>query len=207
MNSLSSSGPLRENRLLAALPPDVYEGLLPQFEPVELVMRQVLFERRQPISHVYFLRSAVASLLAIMDDGTVVEVATVGNEGLVGLPSFLGAQASPLQAFCQIPGSALRVEASRFRELAEVTGALNSLLRRYTQALFNQIAQAAACNRAHPIEERCARWLLMTHDRAVGDTFPMTHAFPRADAWRAARHGHGRGGHAAAGRLIAYGVA
>src|SRR3954451_18243372 len=106
MNSFSPSGPPRENRLLAALPPAVYEGILLHLEPVELAMRQVLYQRRTPISHIYFLCSAVASLVAIMDDGTVVEVATVGKEGLVGLPSVLGAHAGPLQAFCQIPGSA-----------------------------------------------------------------------------------------------------
>jgi CRP-like cAMP-binding protein len=177
MNSFSPFGPPRENRLLTALPPDVYEGIRPHLEPVELAMRQVLYQPRKPISHVYFLCSAVTSLVAIMDDGTVVEVATVGKEGLVGLPAFLGAHASPLQAFCQMPGSALRMEASRFREIVERTGALNSLLHRYTQALFNEIAQAAACNRVHPMEERCARWLLMTHDRVAEDTFPLTHAF------------------------------
>jgi CRP-like cAMP-binding protein len=177
MTSRAPSGPPRENRLLATLPPAVYEAVLPYLEPVALSMQQVLYTPSTPISHVYFPRSAVVSLVVIMADDTRVEVATVGNEGLVGLPAYLGGYISPLQAFCQIPGSAWRTEAGQFREMVRRNEVLNNLLQRYTQALFNQISQAAACNRAHPIEERCARWLLMTHDRAVGDTFPLTHVF------------------------------
>jgi CRP-like cAMP-binding protein len=112
-----------------------------------------------------------------MEDGTVVELATVGNEGMVGLPVFLGGDTMPLKAFVQIPGDAMRMKADVFKDSVNQGSPLHGLLQRYTQALFNQVAQSTACNRVHSIEERCCRWLLMTRDRVESDGFPLTQEF------------------------------
>jgi CRP-like cAMP-binding protein len=183
-----------ENRLLAALPGSAYERLLPALEPVSLSLRQTIYEAEQPIEYVYFVRVGVISMVSVMQDGTIIEVATVGNEGMVGLPVFLGADTIAMHAFVQIPGAAMRMKATALREEVRNGGALAALLQRYTQALLIQIAQGAACNRVHSIEERCARWLLMTHDRVGADEFPLTQKFlsqmlgaRRASVNRAAR--------------------
>jgi CRP-like cAMP-binding protein len=111
-------------------------------------------------------------------EGRAVEFATVGNEGFVGVAPLLGVESMPTRCLSQIPGAASRMEAGAFRAAQDANPAFRALLLRYTLALLNQIAQTAACNRAHPIEERCARWLLMTHDRVNGDKhFPLTQEF------------------------------
>lgn len=166
-----------KNRLLAALPTEEYQRLLPKLETVPLNFKQILYDINEPIEYVYFPNNAVASLLTIMENGDAVEVGTVGNEGMVGLPVFLGADRIPGQAFAQVPGDGMRMRADVFkREVVQGTPLFN-LLQRYTQALFNQISQSAACNRLHSIEERLCRWLLMTHDRVGEDYFPLTHEF------------------------------
>lgn len=105
------------------------------------------------------------------------EVATVGREGVVGLPVFLGTDSTAGTALSQIPGTASRITADDFRQLAHPGTVLHDLLHRYIQALMVLMAQNGACNRRHPIEQRCARWLCMTHDRVTGDTFPLTQEF------------------------------
>ena len=130
-----------------------------------------------PIHGVYFPRTAVCSLLTPLADESPVESATVGCEGLVGVPVLLGAQTSHTQALTQIPGTAARVDAGRFREwLATADGALPLFLR-YAQVLLEQTAQSVACNRKHEMDERCARWLLATRDRVGADAFLLTHEF------------------------------
>jgi CRP-like cAMP-binding protein len=138
---------------------------------------QRLHEADGPISHVYFPRSAVASVVARMDEGGTIEVATIGNEGVVGLGSYLGDGSSPMEVFVQIPGEAVRMNASAFRHEIRTGGALRDGIRRYAQALLTQVGQSAACNRVHAIDERCARWLLMSHDRIVGDEILLTQEF------------------------------
>ena len=164
------------NRLLASLPQAAYAQLLPQLEPVTLVLRQVLAEPGEPIGHVHFPTTAVVSLLTVLERGTAVETATVGNEGMVGLPLFLGTDRAPGKAVCQVAGTSLRLPAAAFRTAA-ADGPLHARLHRYTQALFTQVAQVVACNPVHLIEARCARWLLMTHDRVGTDRFPLTQEF------------------------------
>jgi len=169
--------PPSENRLLAILPPDVLSRLQPHLEPVALAFRERLYAPNEPISQVYFPCGAVISMILPLEAGTVVEVATVGNEGMLGLPAFLGTGSIPGEAFCQIPGQALRLRAQTLRQQTAGGGPLHDALLRYTQGLMNQISQSAACNRVHSIDERCARWLLMTHDRAGSDHFPLTQEF------------------------------
>jgi CRP-like cAMP-binding protein len=165
------------NRLLAALPREEWDRIRPRAERVRLELREVLFEPNRPMSHVYFPEDGIVSILGLMDDGSAVETGTVGNEGMVGVPVFLGAMQMAGQAFAQIPGDAWRMPAAALREEVRRGSPLASLVGRYTQALFTLVAQSSACNRMHPVEQRCARWLLLTHDRVGGDTFELTQLF------------------------------
>jgi CRP-like cAMP-binding protein len=166
-----------ENRLLAALPVHEQERLLTRWERVSLAMAEPLIEPGARIEHVYFPLSGMYSMVVTMEDGSAVEVSTVGHEGLIGLPIFLGAECSPTKVFCQIPGEVLRMGVEVFREEVGRGGALAILILRYTQAALNQIAQSAACNRLHSVEQRMGRWLLMAHDRVEADEFPLTQQF------------------------------
>jgi CRP-like cAMP-binding protein len=166
------------NRILAALPEPDRARLAASLERVALGPKQVLFDVDKPIEHVYFPEDGVVSVLSVATDGSAVETGTVGYEGIVGLPVFFGADRAPAQAVCQVPGEALRIDSATFRrELERGGGELRSLLGRYAQALFTQLAQSSACNRLHSMRERCARWLLQAHDRVGADEFPLTQQF------------------------------
>ncbi len=165
------------NRLLAALPPEEMEVLRPDVEEVSLTFKQHLYEAERPIESVYFLHQGVASLLTDLEDGTSIEVATVGPEGMVGLSVFLDHSLIAGRAFIQVPGEGSQIETAAFRRALGHTPCLHRLLSRYTLALLNQLAQNSACNRAHAIEQRLARWLLMTQDRVHSATFPLTQEF------------------------------
>ncbi len=177
MPNLIDQQRLQENRLLAALPKEVYDQLVPSLEFVMLTLKQMLYQPDRAIAYVYFPLTTVISLVTRMQNGQVVEVATIGNEGMVGLPVFLGAQTISGQAFTQIPGEAMRMPAAVFRDHATQRGPLQDLLLLYTQILFTQIAQSLACNSLHSIEQRCARWLLMMQDRVRATQFPLTQEF------------------------------
>jgi CRP-like cAMP-binding protein len=168
--------PLR-NRLFADLPPEEGAQLRPHLERVALGVKEVIYEPNQPIPYIYFPETGVTSILVIMVDGKASEVGLVGHEGMLGLPVFLGAETSPGQSFSQVPGESLRMAAPVFTEMIPRAGTLTRRLQRYTQALFTQVSQSAACNNLHAIEQRCCRWLLMTHDRVGGDEFVLTHEF------------------------------
>ena len=127
--------------------------------------------------HIYFPETAVISLVSTLSNGAAVEVGTVGSEGMVGLSVFLAKDVSFVQTYTQIPGVIWRMDAATFTQLASAPGALHGMLHRYTQAFLAQVSQTAVCNATHLVEERCARCLLMTHDRMEGDTFPLTHEF------------------------------
>jgi CRP-like cAMP-binding protein len=165
-----------QNHLLGLLPDSELDELLPLLEPIALTFRDLVYGLNAPIEHAYFPESGVVSLVGVTKEGNAVEVATVGNEGMIGIPLFLGAETMLGQAFSQVPGAAFRIKAKPFRELA-MRGKFHEILNLYTQALFTQVAQSAACNRLHLTEERFARWLLMTHDRVGRDEFPLTQDF------------------------------
>jgi CRP-like cAMP-binding protein len=169
--------PSTRNRILAALPAEDYARLTPHLERVTTELKQILFDVDRPIEHVYFPEGTLVSILGVMADGTAVETATVGREGMVGLPVFLGTDQTSAQAFAQIPGPALRLSADAFRAAVAESPALTRMLHRYTQALFTLVAQNSACNRLHTMSERCARWLLHTHERVGRSEFPLTHLF------------------------------
>jgi CRP-like cAMP-binding protein len=165
------------NRLLAALPRREQDRLLPHLEPVALSFEEALYEPDELIRHVYFPTSGMISLLLALADGSVAEVGRVGNEGVVGLPVFLGVRTSHTRAFVQVPGEALRMKAQVFHRQARQGGPLSSLLLRYTQVLLRHSEQLTACNSRHPIEQRLCRWLLITHDRVQADQFEVTQEF------------------------------
>jgi CRP-like cAMP-binding protein len=166
-----------KNQILASLSPAEYERLVPHLEQVILSVKQVLYEAGEPITHVYFLNQAIASLVCNQNDGSTVEAGMVSNNGMVGLPVIWGGGHTTTTAFVQIPGSAMRMKAEVLIAEFKRGGELQSLLLRYTQALFTQVTQTAACNRLHTIEERLARWLLLLSDRVQSDTFPLTQEF------------------------------
>lgn len=174
--SLAES-PLAGSHFLATLDAATRERLAPQMERVQLELKQQLYVSGRPIDHVYFPVSSVISMLAEMESKVLVEVATIGREGVVGLPLFLGADVTPGVSFAQIPGEAYRMTAEAFKASVREPGAFTRQLHRYTQSLLMQIAQGNACNRIHPAAERCARWLLLTHDRVDGDEFILTQEF------------------------------
>lgn len=166
-----------QNLLLRALSLDDYERILPELTSVRLHLRQVLVEPNQPIRDVYFLRQGVASILATEQLGEDMEVGTIGNDGLVGIPLLLGDDRMPNRIFIQVEGEAARISAEAFGRLLRERPASQSLFLRYVSYFTNQLSQSVACNRLHTIEERCARWVLMTHDRVTGDEFELTHEF------------------------------
>jgi CRP-like cAMP-binding protein len=167
---------LDANGILAALPEQDKERLMPLLTPVRLPIKVVLFEPGQVIDSVHFPLDGVVSLVTPLEDGAIVEVATIGNEGIVGVPLVTGGSLA-VRAISQVAGRALRMEGAHF--LAEVEGGseLGLLVHRYLQAFVGQIAQAAGCNRLHSNEERLSRWLLMSHDRVGVDEFAITHEF------------------------------
>lgn len=167
-----------QNRILAALPTRKYKGLLSKLQPVFLELSQVLYDAGEPVPYVYFPNSAMISLVAIREDGgRSVEVGVVGEEGMLGTSAFLGNPVAHNKALVQLAGSALRVRVDVLRDAVEGGGLLHKLLHGYTQVLITQITRSAVCNRFHNLQERLARWLLITHDHAKSDTFPMTHEF------------------------------
>jgi CRP-like cAMP-binding protein len=166
------------NRLLAALPPDEYRRLEPELTAVPLPQHTVLEPAGGPIERIYFPWDGVCSFTATMRDGRTVEVGTIGNEGVVGIAAFFGGGLPDVETIVQVPGEgATMMRAGRFVAEMERRGALYQLVRRYSQALLALMAQSVACNALHDMDQRCARWLLMTHDRVEGDTLLLTHEY------------------------------
>jgi CRP-like cAMP-binding protein len=164
------------NRILRALDPQTFERVSPRLERVTLEQRDILHDYDKPIEHVYFPENCVGSVVGVMADASAVETATIGFEGMVGIMLFFGTDRMAAQAFCQVPGEAYRMQAAEFRQII-TTPTVHSMLGRYTQALFTQVGQSSACNRMHAMTQRCARWLLQTHDRVHADEFTLTQDF------------------------------
>ena len=173
----TSSKSTSENLLLAALPEDQYQGLLPHLEPFALDHGKILYEIGEPIKYCYFPCDAVVSLVTQMEDGKIVEVGLVGNEGVTGLSFLLGQKKSAERAIVLIPNGGVRAKADVvLKEFMRGEG-LHSILLRYLNSLLRQVAQTAACNASHTIEERLSRWLLMCHDRVPSDQINLTQEF------------------------------
>lgn len=166
--------PLAQNRLLAALPPDVLERLRPHLEPVSLALGQVIYEAHDNLSHVYFPTNAIVSLLYTMESGSTAEMGIVGCDGVVGIAVFMGGDTTPNRAVVQSAGHALQLKRESFRAEFKRVGDLHRLLLLYTQALLTQMSQTAVCNQLHSVEQRLCRNLLLSYDRQGSEELLMT---------------------------------
>ena len=164
----------KQSHLLHALPPAVYDRLLPGLELVALPLGQAIYESGKEQEYVYFPSASIVSLLYVMEDGSSAEIAVVGNEGIVGIALFMGGETTPSRAVVQSAGHAYRLKASLLKKEFERGGPLQYLLLRYTQALITQMAQTAVCNRHHSVEQQLCRWLLLSLDRLPSNELVMT---------------------------------
>jgi len=165
------------NRLLARLEREDYDAVMRVAKLVSLKFRARLFRQDGDVDAVYFPLSSMVSLLVTTDGRPQVEMATIGKEGVVGASELIQAQGAMGLNLVQLPGAAVRVEASAFGRLLDSRPLVKKVIHQHMYALMRQILYGAACNRIHCMQERCARWLLMTHDRAGLDTFPLTQEF------------------------------
>jgi CRP-like cAMP-binding protein len=177
MTSQKSSHSQVENRILASLPEREYQTLFSKSQTVSLPDRHVVLEQGRPIRFVYFPVTAMISFLSVGEDTREVEVCTVGCEGVAGLSVFFDGDISLGRAIVQLPGTAVRVEANTFKDALSGEGPLNSILKCYTLVQVASIMRAAFCINFHKIDARLARLLLLTHDNARADTFPLTQEF------------------------------
>ena len=163
-----------KNRILSALPAEEYKRLIHNLKPVALEYKQVIYEPNKPIRYVYFPNDGVICLLSTVMGRTAVEIGLLGNEGMLGIPIFLGTNSTPHLAIVQASGSALRLKANFLGEEFKRGGKLQEMLLRFTQAQLIMISQTAVCNRLHALDGRLSRYLLLMHDRVDGDEFHLT---------------------------------
>lgn len=165
----------RQNRLLGALPEEDYQWLLPRLEPVALPLGWAIHDAGDREKHLYFPTAGIVSRLHVTWSGSATEFAITGNEGVIGVASFLGGESTLSQAVVLIPGFAYRLGANLLEDVIAHAGALPRLLLLYTQALLAQIGQVAACNRHHSVEQQLCRWILACLDRLPSNELTVTH--------------------------------
>jgi CRP-like cAMP-binding protein len=169
---------LHQNRLLRALPPSTVQQCLLTLQPVALRLKESLIMPHEPITAVYFPLDALVSVVSTLANGSILEVGTIGNEGMVGISRFLQAISMPFTALTQVSGAALKMDVEAFDQAVGAVGSdFSRMLARYSHAWCTQLGQHAVCNRVHRVVERCARWLLQTHDRVGRTEFPLTQEF------------------------------
>jgi CRP-like cAMP-binding protein len=175
----SRARPRPKNRLLAALPAAAFRRILPDLVTVPMTVRHVFHKRGDPIRHVFFPNGGVCSITSTMKNGAAVEVATVGDEGMLGITAFWGDGIMATgESFCQVSDtSAERMTVAAFRRETDRKGALHESVGRYSQGALALMMQSTACMALHGLQERCCRWLLMTHDRVRSDQFDLSHEF------------------------------
>jgi len=156
-----------QNHLLAALPTAEFERLAASLEPVPMRLGDMLYEPGEQLLHAYFPTTAIVSLHYVMESGATAETAGVGNEGVVGIPLFMGGNTTPSSAVVQTSGHAYRLASRRLKDEFNRGGLMQHLLLRYTQAVITQMTQTAACNRHHSVEQQLCRWVLLTLDRVA----------------------------------------
>jgi CRP-like cAMP-binding protein len=167
------------NLLLAALPEHVFERLAPHLELTQMPLGEVLYESGGQLKHVFFPTTAIVSLNYILEDGSSVEIAGVGKEGILGIPLFMGGKTTASRATVQTAGRGYRLKGPLMQEEFNRTGGrragvMHKLMLRYTQALMTQMSQTAVCNRHHTVEQQLCRWLLSTLDRLPSNELTMT---------------------------------
>jgi CRP-like cAMP-binding protein len=165
------------NRLLAALPAEDYHRLQSSLQWVSLSLKTVLQKQGESVEHVYFPGRGICSVVTLMNNGEMVEVVAVGEEGMIGVSAVFGPGPAPAEVFVQIPCDAQRMTVGAFAAEMDSHGALYGVMMRYAQVYLSSIVQTAACNGLHSVEERLARWLLITHDCVGSDQFPLTQEF------------------------------
>jgi CRP-like cAMP-binding protein len=163
-----------QNQLLAALPEAEWQRWLPQLEPVDMPLGQVLCESGSKMAYVYFPTTCIVSLLYVLEDGASAEIAVVGQEGIVGVSLFMGGESTPSRALVQSAGHGFRLKAHLMLQEFNRGGPVLHLLLRYTQALITQMSQTAVCNRHHSLDQQLCRWLLLSLDRLHSKELVMT---------------------------------
>jgi CRP-like cAMP-binding protein len=168
---------IQRNAVLRGIGASVTSRVVKEGSLVRLAVRQEIYRPQQLINEVYFPLNSVISIMTTMKHGQQIEIGTIGREGTSGFPLLMGGSSTANDCYCQVPGEAVVVPADFFRELSATNADFRQLLDRYLQAYTNMLGQLAACNRLHTVEERCARWLLMTFDRVDSNVIPLTHQF------------------------------
>jgi CRP-like cAMP-binding protein len=167
-----------KNKLLLSLPAEDFARIRLHLKTIPLKRKEVIHRRHEPIRHVVFPNGGVASVTTAMKDGSMVEIATVGDEGLLGIHAFFGDVAMPSETMVQVPDTdAETMTADVFRQEMNRTGPFQACVLRYWQGFQTLIMQSTACMALHPVQERCCRWLLMAHDRVRRDEFELSHEF------------------------------
>ncbi len=175
---IPSQAVLTQNAILSGLSPATVAEVLTTAKLVALKTSEQIYEAGRPIRDVYFPIDAVLSVVTQMRDGGSIEVGTVGREGVSAIPLLLGATTSANESYCQVPGRAVVISSDDFRRLLDgADEQFRSVLDRFLQAYVNMLGQLAACNGMHTIYERCARWLLLTHDRVNSEKIALTHEY------------------------------
>lgn len=164
----------KQNHLLAVLPEEALDRLLPHLELVDMPLGMVLYESGDTLRHVYFPTNSIVSLLYVMESGASAEISVVGNDGVIGVALFMGGESTTSRAIVQGAGFAYRLLGKRFKEEFNRHGKMLDLMLRYSQALITQMAQTAVCNRHHTIDQQLCRWLLLSLDRLSGTKVAMT---------------------------------
>jgi CRP-like cAMP-binding protein len=164
----------KHNRLLAALPAEIFNRISPHLELISMPLGEVIYESGEQLLHVYFPTSAIVSLHYILENGSSTEIAGVGNEGVLGISLFMGGNTTPSRAAVYTGGQGYRLKARLMMEEFNRAGPMMRLMLRYTQALITHMSQTAVCNRHHSVEQQLCRWLLLTLDRLPGNELTMT---------------------------------
>jgi CRP-like cAMP-binding protein len=172
MTTLPSNWPL--NRLLLALPLENVKRLMPELEHVACQREQVLLDADSSLDYVFFPNSGVISVVAVYANGDIIEMATIGREGCTGFQAVFRAQMSSVRFLVQVPGTAARMSRAAFTRAVDAMPAFKNLMHAYVQAFLEQVLVSGACNGAHSLRQRLARWLLMMRDRSDGDTLLIT---------------------------------
>ncbi len=174
LKSMNAAANWPRNRLLLALPSRNLKRLKPELEQIRCQRAQVLMDADSALNHVFFPDSGVVSVVAVYADGSIIEMATIGREGCSGVQAILGAKRSSVQLLVQIPGSAAKMSRAAFTQAMQSMPSFRSVMDAYVQAFLEQVMVSVACNGAHSLKQRLARWLLMMRDRSDGDVLPIT---------------------------------